>query len=573
VFQFLSFKRKSVDPMTDLHSATLWMKELPLGDMYAANEQVVRALREYNEQKLSATKDRIAALLHLDEGAQEILRGLHSQYLLNPRMSRSIESRLWNAVFSYYQEILHAYHGHIMEYVANPNGGRIRPALALLIGRAVNYFALDAKWCYFRYERVNPKLWKRIHNLYHLAEYEEIERQPLRLYEQHDASGTSIANLYLRALMLDVINSGNLLPRQIDLVDRWLGDFARDMVLEKEFKPARHTFFVDLADARGARRVRRVEPAETKRYWDTFALKDHMDRIRAELVDGAAPARLGLSEDCKLPACLELLDRVAALWSPTVKRAQRAHERKRVMQQIEVVRGMNEICAHVKMDNEQARSRRQGREGENELSYEEMLDVHLYGFVTKRTQVKLAQGRDEKSQPPLPVHERWVMENESERGYGALIEVRADDWIRLGKLIGLKPERKGHWNVAVIRRMTHINPTQYSVGIEVLSERPVALMLRANHHTDSGYTIDGIDAVDVVLPTPALFLKGDAACGQPDTLLMPSAEYASGREMWFNARGMTYRIMLKQAVERGDDWLRVAFRVASQAPLAEPARA
>ncbi len=571
MFEFLSFKRKPVDPMTDLHTMTQWMKDLPLGDMYAANEQMVKALREYNAQQLPATKDRITALFHLDEGAQEILQGLWNQYLLNPRMSRSIESRLWNVVFAYYQEILHAYHGHLMEYVAHPNGSKVGPFLPLITARAINYFALDAKWCYFRYERVNPKLWKRIHNLYHLAEYEEFDRRPLRLYEQVEGSGTSVAQLYLRALMLGVLNSGSLLPRQIDLVDRWLAEFARDMVLEKDFKPARHTFYVDLADARGARRVRRVEPGDTHRYWDTFTLKEHIDRIRADLVKGEMPAKLGLTEDCKLPACLELLDRIASLWSPTVKRAQRTHERMRVMKQIEVVRGMPEICAQVKVDNEQAILRQKGRAGESDLSYAEMVDVHLYGFVTKRTQVKLGQSQDDK--PRLAAtHERWVMENESEVGYGALIDVAEDDWVRLGKLLGLKPERKGHWNVAVVRRMAHVNPAQYSVGIEILSENPVALMLRAHHKQDSGYTIDGIDAVDVVLPTPALFLKGDAATGQPDTLLMQGAEYALGRELWFNARGSTYNIALKQVVERGDDWLRVKFQVLSRTALAEQAR-
>lgn len=571
MFEFLSFKRKPVDPMTDLHSMTQWMKELPLGDMYAANEQVVKTLREYNAQKLPVTKDRIAALFQLDEGAQEILQGLQNQYLLNPRMSRSIESRLWNAVFSYYQEILQAYHGHLMEYVAHPNGSKIVPFLPLITARAINYFALDAKWCYFRYERVNPKLWKRIHNLYHLAEYEEFERQPLKLYEHIEHSGTSIVQLYLRTLMLDVLNTGSLLPRQTDLVDQWLAMFTKDMVLEKDFKPARHTFFVDLTDTRGARRVRRVEPSENKRYWDTFTLKEHIDTIVAELAEGQVPAKLGLTEDCKLPACLELLERIGALWSPTVKRAQRAHERTRVMKQIEVVRGIPDVCAQVKLDNEQVAIKERGREGESALSYEEMLDVHLYGFVTKRTQDKLGQGREDKSAPPV-THERWVMENESETGYGALIDVTADDWVRLGKLVGLKPERKGSWNVAVVRRMVHVHPTQYSVGIEVLSEKPLSLMLRAHHNHESGYTIDGVDAVDVVLPTPALFLKGDAASGQPDTLLIQSAEYAQGRELWFSARGTTYNIALKHALERGDDWLRVTFNVLSRVPVRERAR-
>jgi hypothetical protein len=558
--------------MTSLHTATQWMKELPLGDMYAANEQVVKALREYNAQKLPATKDRLAALFHLDEGAQEILQGLWNQYLLNPRMSRSIESRLWNAVFAYYQEILHAYHAHLMEYVANPNGSKVRSFLPLITARTVRYFALDAKWCYFRYERVNPKLWKRVHNLYHLAEYEEFERLPISLYESVEGSGTSVAHLFLRALMLDVLNTGSLLPRQIELVDQWLGMFARDLVLEKDFKPARHTYFVDLSEPRGARRVRRVEPAPSKRYWDTFTLKEHIDGVRQQLVAGAMPAKLGLTEDCKLPACLELLDRIGALWSPTVKRAQRAHQRTRVMKQIEVVRGMPDICAQVRYDNEQAAAARKGQDPSSDLSYEAMVDVHLYGFVTRRTQVKLGQEREEKSKPSGAL-ERWVMENESDNGYGALIDVAEDDWVRLGKLVALKPERKGGWRVAVVRRLERMNPTQHSVGIEVLSANPVALAMRAHSSEETGYTIDGVDAVDVVRPTLALFLKGDAAANTPDTLLIQSADYAPTRKLWFKARGSTYNIALKQVLERGDEWLRVSFEVLTRTPVADAPRA
>lgn len=567
MFEFLSFKRKPVDPMTDAASATRWMKELAVGDLYAANEQVVRKLREYNAQKQPVSRDRLAALLQLDEEAQDILSGLQTQYLLNPRMSRSVESRLWNAVFAYYQEILHAYHAHVMEYVANPAGSRVRPFLARVIARAIHYLGADAKWCYFRYERVSPKFWKHLNKLYHLAEYEEIEQELVVLYPGRDARGTSIASLYLRVLMLDVINTGSLLPRQIDLVDRWLLDFARSLVLEKEFKPARHTFYVDLAESRGARRIRRLAPAETHRYWDTYTLKAYIDEIRARLVSGEVPARLGLTEDCKLPACLELLDKVTELWAPTVKRVQRVHERKRVMQQVEVVHGLDRICANVKLDNDQVRLDTDSRG----LTYDEMLDMHLYGFVTQRTRDKLARELEEQ-RPPLPEHERWVVENESEGGYGALIEVEDEDWIRLGKLVGLKPGRNASWVVAVIRRMVHVGSGQYAVGLQIIAHRPVALLLRAARHQESGYTIDGVDAADVVLPIPAIYIKAERESGQPDSLLLASAEFASGRTLWFSVHGTAYHIALNQALERGDDWLRVSFRVIAKMPAEEMAR-
>lgn len=561
MFEFFPFKRKPTDPMTDVQSATRWMQELPLGDLYAANERLVKALHEYNAQKQAATKDRIGALLTLDEGAQEILRGLNEQYLLNPRMSRAVESRLWNAVFAYYEEILHAYHALVMDYVANPGGSRVRPQLPLILARTIHYLGLDAKWCYFRYERVNPKLWKRLHKLYHLAEYEEIEGQPLVLYGTEAGQEVSIVQRYLRILMLDVVNNGTLMPRQIDLIDRWLAGFVRELTLEKTFKPARHTYYVDLEEAHGARRVRRLEPTDSKRYWDTFALKAHIDALRAQLTAGVAPARLGLTEDCKLPACLDLLDKVAALWSPTVKRAQRAHERKRVLQQVEVVRGLETICANVKLDNDQVRL----AEGEGGMTYEEMLDMHLYGFVTQRTRLKLAQAR-EGQRTPLEEHERWIVENESEGGYGALINGKKDDWLRLGRLVGVRPQRGANWVVAVIRRLVHVNPDQYSVGLEVISRRPLALVLRPTRHEETGYTIDGIDAVEVALPIPALYLKGEPEAGRPDSLILASAEFAPGRALWFTARGVTYHIALDHALERGDDWLRVTFKVVSRVP-------
>lgn len=566
MFEFLTaFKRKPADPMTDLQSATRWMKALPLGDLYAANEQLVKTLRDFNAQKVAVSTDRIQALLHLDQGAQEILRGLHTQYLHNPRMSRAVESRLWNSVFSYFAEILQAYHGLVMDYVGNPGGSKVRSFLPLVIARALNYLGCDAKWCFFRYEGVNPKLWKRLHKLYHLAEYEEIEREPIVIYEG-EAHGTSIVNLYLRVLMLEAANNGTLLPRQIDLVDRWLADLCRHLVLEKSFKPSRHTFYVDLGESRGARRVRRLEPTETKRYWDTFALKAHLDDLRARLVAGEAPARLGLTEDCRLPACLELLDKVAELWSPSVKRARRAHERTRMMQQIEVVHGLERICANVKLDNDQVRldAESQG------LSYEEALDLHLYGFVTQRTRARLAQEREGR-RPPMEAHERWVAENESEDGYGALIDVSEDDWIRLGRLVGLRPERRGTWVVAVIRRMVRVGSDRYSVGLRVLSRQPVALLLRTERHEDSGYTIDGVDAVDVTLPVPALYIKGDREGGRPDSLVLASADYANGRTFWFTVRGVTYHIALGQVLDRGEDWLQVGFRLLARAPSENPA--
>ena len=564
MLKFLStLGRKPIPPLTNLHSITRWVDELPMGDTVATIEAVVKQIQEYCDQGGPTTKERVAVLGVLDQSVQGALEMLRDQYLQNPRMSRMMESRLWNTVMRYYQEILRAYHGHLMEYIGNPTGSRIGPSIPLLTARTVRYFALDAKWSYYRYTEPNPKLWKRLHNLYHFSEYQEFERQPLKTYDEEVE--TSVADLYLQALMLETLNTGSLAPRQLYLIERWLPMLVQGIAIEREFKPTQHTFYLDLDENRGAHRVRRVTPKETLRFWDTYGLKDKLDHLRAQLSAGALPARLGLTEDCKLPICLELLERISYFWSPTgIKRLQRAYERTRMMKSIEVVCGLNDICVNVRADNVPA-LRAANASDAGDISYAEMVDVHLYGFVTQRTQVKLGQVQEEKIEHVV-AHERWVMENESEGGYGANVKDQLGDWVRLGKLVGLKPEKKGHWNVGVIRRMRRLDQNQQYVGIEVISERPISLLLRADKSENRPLSIEGIDAIGFVAPIPTLYLKGSHP-DQGDTFILQSAEYAKGRELWFNAQGFTYHISLKQAAERGDDWLRASFDVLAKTAI------
>ncbi len=559
---FASVGPKPVDPLTDLGTVTRWVNELPSGDAVGALDALLGQVREYNGRKLPATREGIAVLGALDEAAQAPLAAVQSQYLQNPRMSRVLESRLWNCVHAWLQEILAAYHAHIMEYIANPVSSRIAGSIPLLTARAVHYFADSAAWAYYRYTMPAPKMWKRLHNLFHFAEYEEFERRPIKLYP--DGEDTTIASLYLQALMLDTLNTGGMTPRQMHLVSCWLPMLVADIEIDRDYKTSRHTYYVDLAEDRGARRIRRVEPGEMLRYWGVAGLAEKLENLKRELASGALPARLGLTEACKLPSCMELLEHIAQLWSPAgVKRSRRSAVRQRVMKSIEVLRGFGEICLNVRADNAEA-WQAQAQNGVRDVSYEEMVDVHLYGFVTRRTREKLAQGQAGKIERVV-AQERWVMENESAGGYGAQVEVHGDDWVRLGKLVGLKPDKKTHWNVGVVRRLRRIDSNQQYVGIEVIAERPVSLVLRPSKDEARPLSIDGLATLDVKLPLAALYVKGGA--GQPDTLILPSAEYTKGRELWFNARGFCYQIRLGQVLERGDDWLRARFEVVAKDPL------
>lgn len=317
MLDFLPFRRKkrtSDDPLGSLKAATVWMHELPMGDAFAAHEKLVQALREFNEKAGFPSLERLHALMHIDEGAQELQRSLVQQYLLNPRMSRQMESRLWNAIYTFSWQLARAYHIFIMAYVGNPNSSEIRHEVPLITARAIRHFAMQAKWRYFRYEAIGAKLWKHVHNLYRLAEYEEFERKHFHLYPQCQRN-TTCAEEYLQLLSLDVLNTNSLFPKQIEMVDLWLDNWSAVLKLDKTYDPERHVFSVNLGEDKGPHRVRKAEHGDMLRFWGGDDLVARVEQDKDALRHGETPAKLGLGEDCRLPACLEFIAQITEQWS------------------------------------------------------------------------------------------------------------------------------------------------------------------------------------------------------------------------------------------------------------------
>jgi hypothetical protein len=70
--------------------------------------------------------------------------------------------------------------------------------------------------------------------------------------------------------------------------------------------------------------------------------------------------------------------------------------------------------------------------------------------------------------------EAWVVDDVSLGGMGRRCRLGANDWVRIGALLGMQPEGGSNWLVGVIRRFSRETPTQGSVGIEPVenSRRP-----------------------------------------------------------------------------------------------------
>ncbi len=536
--------RNPDDPLSSVQATTRWARNLPVGDALKAQSEILVEVKRFNDENAPHTKERLLILMLLDEKGQHTQAVLSRQYLRNPRMSRTVESQLWHAIYHLNWEVLRAYHGYLIEYARNPGKSRLKAMMPIVTLRALRGFHHVIKWRTIRYLHPGTKTWARLHQLYQLAETQGFHRARLLAYPD-DAQESTCEGEYLHTLMLEQANSGSLYPRQIDLIDTWIGGWRDMFKLDNLLDPDRHVLTVDMTKDRGARRVRNHNPELSTRYWSTQRLLERIRGIQSELRTGTAPARLGLTEYARVSESLELLDHVSRQWAPLTAREQRRSPRKAVKKIVEVVHGLPAIIAHIKQDQT-------GDEPvfeKDRLGFDGHAELNLYGFVTNRT---LNSGPySEAAKGRMSDIERWVMEDESEYGFGATIEARDKDWLRIGTLVGLRADRTAGWSLGVIRRLSRLNEAESSVGIEIMPGKPLDILLQGQQA--SSYLVNGLGAYGGQAPISGLLIDD----GQAPSVVVDPAHYQRKSIAEYRLHQQHKTIQMDDAIDHGDGWLRV----------------
>jgi len=540
------FGKRTDDPLANLKTATRWIESLPIGDAFKCQDAILVALKRFNENSTQYTKDRLAIFMLLDEKSRDLQDTLVRQYLRNPRMSRPAESQLWHAVYGLYWEIARGYHAFVLHLAQTAGKVPHEESVPLITLRAIQTFGQLLKWRAIRYLPAGEKLWLRLHNLYRIAETEDFHRQTQRAYAE-DAAGCSCETAYLHVLMLSLAHSGTLYPRQLDQADRWLCGWHDLLRMDRRLDPGTDHFVVDLSADHGPRRMRKPDTDKPLRFWSTTELLHTLQQLRAALQAGTPPAQLGLTDTARAAESLDLLEHLQHQWASLATREQRRAPRESVKRLVDVTHGLDAIVGQIKAIETPASVSPYG----TGLNYNEADDVQVYGFITDRT-------RERVSQMTLPATrhspdvERWVMHDESEFGYGAIVESRDKDWLRVGALIGIKPHDARDWHLGIVRRLSRLNDDTSSVGIETLAEKPVLTML---HDTaTSGYTVNGFDNGSTGLPHPGLWLDGDRK-----TLILDPIHFGLGKVFRIHGASERRFIALGNPIERSEGWTRVAF--------------
>lgn len=556
MFDFWKRKRDDTDPLTSLKTVSRWLQHLPVGDIYAAQEKVVRELLRFNRGEGPASKERLHVLMALDEKSRDMHALLCAQYLRNPRMSKTIEAKLWTLIHAFYWEITRGYHAFIMDFVANPGGHKLQSMIPKVVARAIRGFAHILKWRHFRYESSEEKLWLRLHNLYRIAEFDGFSNLRLKAYDS-DRNETTCEQEYGQALLLSLLANGSLLPRQLEIMDHWLDNWAQKIRIDREYHPEHHSFHVNTLEGTGPRRIRNPENNEAHRFISTRELLIQIDHVKQRLKDGETPALLGLSEDFRLPEGYTLLEHAQMQWAPISARERRRAQREETNGAWQVLQGFALIWEAIEEDQRIT----QGG-GSAPLTPEEILDIKLYGFITERTRLARAERTVSDRR-----YENWEAIDCSESGIGFDIAQRDYDWLRIGKLLGLRPNNGIPWRVGALRRIVRTPEGGRLVGVGLFRGDLQAVTLEHPsgavelQYVVEGYIVDELDPpAGQSQSFRAILLHDDA---QTESLILESAHYAHGRRYILRAGGQNLDIALDAALDRGDVWLRCCFRVLS----------
>lgn len=491
-------------PLADEKAVKVLISELPVADPFKTLEEINYWLDSLATAEGFKPEYRVHIALMLEEAAQQHLRKLSREYLAAARLPKFQENRLWKVLEGFWEQVQNA-HGRALADVAA--GARMpRATLAAALSHAMRASGQAIKWMLVRYGPVDPACWERLYAWHRLAESQKVADEVVALYTGVPGNTSPTQELVKTAVLWESA-PGSLLPQQLELVERITAHCAGLFSLRREaFDGAR--WVLDLAKPGPPQRLPAPAGASL-RYVGLGTAREELDRLIGCVRAGDVPAEVNLGGAYPPQQVLEALRHLAAYWSeqPPARR----HQRHRVVVRLDVVHG-----------------------------YEGVLAV--------------AQGIGASSALELDV-ESWVAEDVSTGGFGAQIERTAPEWLRVGSVIGMKPEGVDTWGVALVRRLSRDSAGQVRAGVETLANS-AAVVLVAPASQTGGHA-------EAAESEPALQLSNGAADGET-RFLMRGGTYAKARPMYMYRNGQRYLMLPANLLEQGQDYDIASYRVMEQ---------
>jgi hypothetical protein len=512
-----------------------------------ARATFLAAVRELGRDGQAFTLERLDRLIALEDHFQSLLLYGQLDFLRHPFGASDAErdfalnvQRFWVEAANGFQRFLR----NRSVWARTPEGAE---RMFQATGLAVSSIHCLVKWAGFLNEPGRGTPWKQLHALFALAEADGYARSAFTLRASEPAFQASVESLYVRTLLFEMLNTGNLSKVQMEIADGWLAGWSREYTLEARHQPERDRLAVDLASEAGMHLLGRRDPGANPRFLRAEAIESQIETMKAELRQGRLHAACGagavfpIEEHAALLAVMEKLQRSISGGGSRLDERTPFEDR-----EVDVTAGIERVMRKVRE-----------APGEPEappsppaaVATMEMIEVSPQGLSVLATDPQLANvvvG----SHAADPDVQRWRVQDLSARGYGLLADRAASDAVLLHSLVALRNHETGGWIVGnIVRKQPNRARGEVLVGIEVLGYRPIPVELIP----------EGTARV------PAIFLPGADESGRADALLLPIGDFRAGNRYALRVGGRRYGVRLNRITGKGVDWISARFEIESKA--------
>ena len=542
------FMKSRKDPLADARSAARWFTSPSTADALAFKQELIDELARITAPTAKLTPRRLSALFVIDAHAETLFRSLTAQYVEHASRSAKIERQLWSALFDLTQAFETAFRTYEHVAVDHEHSGRWQQLLPEIVCRQMVHLGRDAKARLYRYESWIPGKWAELHQLMALAAARRIERAPVNLVA--DRSATTIEQQYLMIVVLQLIDTGNMTPRQVEQVWTELDGWCQSLRLSLEPKTV-SSFFIDLASREGMKRRTGHALEGSVVFVDTQPLHALLTQQQVA-VEQAIRVKPRGDETARLSNELCLLRRFAAKADPEPKLIARHGERAVATGNVDAIVGLTKIAGYL---------REEDRDPDFQLyagkSFGGSLELAVFGRIRNEIDRKSELARHRLAQYAA-AGGPWEMKDASQTGFRLIAPVKAVSDLPIGALVATRPQFGSQWTLGIVRRVRRHTSERTEIGVEIVASSLTGVDLVEQRKSGGGdYLVDGEEGVINGRSFVALFLTLQRSGGGHgvQSLIVPAGEYHANKRLTLVTSKSIYRVVLGGPIEQQGEWV------------------
>jgi len=542
------FGKSIKDPLADARTAERWLSTFPANDPLAAHSAILTELGALSERAAHRAPARLEAVFRLDVQSEALRRTLTSQYHEHGTRSSRVESQLWQAMFDLTQGFLLCYQAFAREVSDHAQSNRWRALLPELIARQIIHHGLDAKIRLYRYEQWIPARWSDLHSLFQIACSMELERQPIAALA--DGGLTTIEQEYLRVLLLQLMNAGNLSARHVEWVAEQLSEWCAPLRLNVESSTAT-SFYVDLGARNGLKR-RGPEPLEGRvLFLDTRPLHALLMQNVVMLEQKVRSDPLS-ERTLRRTEQLNLMTKLAAQVDPEFRPVPRRGERINASGAVDAIMGFTKIAGYLHDEEAHPLGEKRHRGG----SFDDSIELATFGHMRNENARVQEVARRLLATYAAPGG-AWDIRDVSHTGYRLVAPMSVINSVTLGTLVAIRAHGQPLWTLGIVRRMKRLTSERAEIGLQVIANNLVGVELFEQKRGDADYSVDGVVPTVSGRRFPGLFLSLRRRDSEAtiQTLIVPAGEYQPGKRMQMRVARVSQQIAFGRLLEQQPEWI------------------